>query len=120
MPVIGKIERLDFIIRDNATFKLSLTYQDPATGDVISLAGWDIDMQFRDRVGGNVLATFDTTNGFTIDAPNGAVLFKLQPTEIQAFPFNKGVYDIRVTDTIGDKDVWLEGTFEIAKGATYT
>jgi hypothetical protein len=115
---IGKIERVDLIIRNNATFKLTLTYQDPLTGASLPLTGWDVEMQFRDQAGGTLLATFNTSSGFTIDAPNGVVNFKVQPATIQGWTFSKGWYDIVMTDPSSDTDCWLEGVFEVTRGVT--
>ena len=116
--VIGKVERVDFIIRKNATFKMTFNYNDPSTGEAISIAGWDVDMEFRDVPGGTLLASFSTSNGFTIDGANGRVNLKIQPATIAAWTFNSGWYDIRMTDTLGDKDVWAEGKFEVKAGVT--
>jgi hypothetical protein len=116
--VIGKVERVDFIIRKNATFKMTFNYNDPSTGAAIPITGWDVDMEFRDAPGGNLLASFSVGDGFTIDGPNGRVDFKVQPSEIATWTFNSGWYDIRMTDTIGDKDVWAEGKFEVKPGVT--
>jgi hypothetical protein len=115
---IGNVERVDLIIRTNATFKLTLSYQDPLTGAALPLTGWDVKMQFRDQPGGTLLSTFTTSSGFTIDAPNGVVNLKIQPDTIQAWAFSKGWYDIILTDPILDEDCWLEGVFEVKKGIT--
>jgi hypothetical protein len=116
--VIGKVERVDFIIRKNATFKMTFNYNNPSTGAAINITGWDVDMEFRDAPGGALLASFSVGDGFTIDGPNGQVNLKIQPAEIATWTFNSGWYDIRMTDTIGDKDVWAEGKFEVKAGVT--
>jgi hypothetical protein len=115
---IGSVEKLDLIIRNNATFKLTVSYTDPVTGAVLPLTGWTVQMQFRDAPGGRLLQTFTVGTGFTIDAPNGRVDFKVQPSTIQSWNFRTGVYDIRMTEPGGDKDVWVEGKFEVSMGVT--
>jgi hypothetical protein len=118
MAKVGEIERCDFIIRNNATFKLVLTYEDPITGAVIPLTGWDVKMQMRDLPGGSILETFTTSNGFTIDGVNGKVTLVVQPAAIQAWTFKSGWYDVVMTEPGGDKDCWLEGKFEVNTGVT--
>lgn len=118
MATIGSIARHNLIIRNNATFKLTLRYTDPVTGAPLALTGWSVLMQFRDGPGGKLLDSFTTGTGFTIDQPNGIVNFKVQPGEIQAWAFKSGWFDIVMTEPGGDKDCWLEGKFDIVQGVT--
>lgn len=115
---VGRIDRVDLMIRNNATLKLRLTYTDPVTGDALNLTGWDADIQFRSGPGGTLLATFGVGSGITIDAVNGIIDLKIQPSTIQAWTFNSGWYDVVVTEPNNDKDCWLEGAFEVIKGVT--
>jgi hypothetical protein len=115
---IGSVERVDLVIRNNATFKLTLTHTDPVTGAVVPLTGWSVQMQFRDQPGGRLLDTFTSGTGFTIDEPNGRVDFKVQPVTIQSWTFKSGWYDVKMTEPGGDQDVWLEGKFEVGIGVT--
>lgn len=74
----------------------------------IDLTGYEARMEVRDKVGGQVLLTFDsdplvTPDGtITVDTALSAFIVRLAPTESAALAFRAGVYDLEAITPGGD------------------
>lgn len=118
MPTIGTVDRIDFEIRDNKTFKVEFVVKNHLD-QIEDVTNWIAKIQFRDRKGGALLATFGIGSGIAVDGPNGIFELKIQPADIQSWTFRSGWYDVLLTDVDLDKYCESEGTFKVVKGATY-
>lgn len=117
MATVGKTERVDLIIKDNATFKLGFYIKDPVTKQPIPLAGWAVLSQFREEVDGDIVDEFSDNDGFTIDENAGYVELTISPTRISAWEARSGVWDIQFS--VGsEKNVYIGGAFEVEAGVT--
>lgn len=90
-----EINSLNLLHAEDFTGPAVLIYQKPA-----DITGWVFRAQIRDKVGGQLLATFssDSADGsdflITVDAVNSSFTLHISATDTEDMPWSRGVYDI--------------------------
>lgn len=86
---------------------------------VVDLAGYTARMLIRDRIGGTLLHTLNTTLGnITIDNATKFITLTITAAETEAFTWKKGVYDLEMVSPAGIVTSILEGEVYVAKEVT--
>lgn len=86
---------------------------------VVDLTGYTARMLIRDRIGGTLLHTLNTTLGnITIDNATKFITLTITAAETEAFTWKKGVYDLEMVSPAGIVTSILEGEVFVAKEVT--
>ena len=82
------------------------------------LTGRSVCMMIRNRVGGDILFTATTDNGYiVVDEAELLITLRIPPTLTETFAWTSGVYDIEITDGT-DVDLLAQGAVSVAKEVT--
>jgi hypothetical protein len=88
----------------------------------MSLAGYSARMNFKDRVGGTILDTIDSTSGeIVIDTANFTVTFVIPASLSAAYTWTRGVYDLEMySGVVPNEEVTaiLTGAVTVTKEVT--
>jgi hypothetical protein len=138
--------RYDIYAEQGSTFKLHLHYK-YSGGTGIDLSNFTGAMQVRRSAKDNQAILFLTNNGVTgggitgefnigsgiagvggisfntaIDGGSltGGIMLKIDSTTMQHVPHGKHFYDLELTNTIGEIQRLIEGSFEVSREITRT
>ena len=112
MAIIPAKKNFDVVKR--ADFPLTLTFKD-GNGNALSLNGYTVAAQVWDEPRSNKYADF--TVAYT-DRVAGTVDISLTDTQTGTFTPEVLKYDVALTDTLGLKEYYLEGTIFVSEGYT--
>ena len=104
-------------ITQGDTFSLELQYKD-ADENPISLTGFDIIMEIKDKPGGRVLSA-RCSLGDGISVPNeadGIIEISVSPQKTRKFNYPRASYQIQGTDQYGENTTFLQGWFLVNAG----
>ncbi len=104
----------NFTVDRRADFSLRLTFKD-GNGDPINLGGYTVAVQCWDKPRKTKYADF--TVAYTNRA-GGIVDISLTDTQTATFRLDELQYDVLLTDGLGSKNYYLEGTLFISEGYT--
>lgn len=110
----------DIIIEQGSVFELFFEYRD-CNEDLISLVDYTAMMQVREaKDSPTFIIALDETSGITLGGTAGTVLIRISADLTEGISFNKGVYDVELTDN-GDTTLTrrvLEGKVKFSKQVT--
>ena len=92
-------QKYDFPIEQGTSFRLALTYKDK-DGNIVDLTGWCARLVWTTN--NNLTQVFSTDNtdlslyNFSIDGPNGKLIFLLPASITNNFTFNLAKYDLEL------------------------
>ena len=104
----------NFTVDRRADFALRLTFKD-GDGDAINLTGYTVAVQCWDKPRKTKYADF--TVAYT-NRVSGIVDISLTDTQTATFRLDELEYDVLLTDGLGSKNYYLEGTLFISEGYT--
>ena len=104
----------NFSVDRRADFALRLTFKD-GSGNAINLQGTTVAVQCWDKPRKTKYADF--TVAYT-DRSGGIVDISLTDTQTATFRLDELQYDVLLTDGLGSKNYYLEGTLFISEGYT--
>lgn len=85
----------------------------------VDLTGYTARMKIKDKVGGTVLDTLDTTNGKIVVDPAGkTITLKLDAATTAAYAWTRGVYELEMVSATGEVTTLLRGTITVTKEVT--
>lgn len=94
-------------------------YLENDNGDAKDLTGYTAKMEIRDKKGGQIYATLDTTTGeITITAATGKITLALSDTQTTAITREWCEYDLMLTNVSGVKDCLIYGKFYTRQAVT--
>lgn len=83
------------------------------------LTGYTARMAIKDRVGGNVLLSLDTTNArIVIDPAEDTIELVIDSATTQEIDWAKGVYDLEMVSADGRVETLMRGTVRVTKEIT--
>jgi hypothetical protein len=117
MPdVVREGATYDIVIKQGASFKLDLTYED-GDGNPINLTGATARMQIRS--GGDALVTLSSpSDGITLGGSSGTIAVRIWANETDSLPVVPAVYDLEVHGSATDVDRLLQGRVTIVGQVT--
>lgn len=107
---MSTVAKYDFTIKQGETWTLTFVVQDD-NGVAKDLTGYNAKMQIRNKPGGDVYATLQTTpgTGITVNGSAGSVTLTLAAAVTDLLNFQRGVYDIYLTSGAGVVTIPFEG-----------
>jgi len=112
---------VNLALRTGKTFKHTLIWKDPDTGDPISLAGCIVHGQMRDRPKGKLLLDLTVANGRIVVEPDGTtgqIDLHFTDEETASIPWPKAEWDLKVTFPNGESDYVCAGHVAVAMSVT--
>lgn len=76
------------------------------TGQALDLSGYTVASQMRKSYGSSTAYNFSAS---VYDAANGKVRLQLTPTQSEAIPAGRWLYDVEITSPAGNKTRVVEG-----------
>jgi hypothetical protein len=116
-------------VTEGTDFTQSFLYADPCTQVPSDLTGFTADMKIKDNGNGtydgyanpNVVLELSTANGgIVLGGTNGIVTIVLTNMQLTDTTWNRGVYNIVLTDMSGKKIPFLHGFITIISDTTAT
>lgn len=106
---------LPLVIHKGQDFNIqtALTEDDGVTA--IDITGYTIEADLRAELGGAVLAEFSYS---AVDEPNGVFSLNLTDEQTAVITYQRGTYDVKMTDTSGYVTYILRGTIEFIERVT--
>lgn len=102
------------VIYQGATFYHRIIYK--VAGQIQDLTGYSASLPIKDKAGGNVLLTLNTSNGgITLGGSSGTIDLLIDSTATNAITWNTAVYELRLTDGAARTDVIMNGNFKVVK-----
>lgn len=109
----------DITIDQGTTVNRVFTWYQPDGVTPVPLAGFSAHMQVRARGGGGILADFSTAGGgLTLGGAAGTITLSIAAAVTEAYPWSSGVYDLHLTDGLGNVTCLLTGQFNINAAVT--
>ena len=107
----------NYKVTQGDTFRLKVTYTDPA-GSPISLEGYTIRAEVKDRPGGKVLCAYsELGDGVLVQDPaTGVIEIEFSPAKTRKFYVPKAAYQVQITDQYGSKSTLVQGWFVVNPG----
>jgi hypothetical protein len=106
-------DRYDLTVYTSETLDLTFTLYEGAVGSTpVNLTGANAAFVVKDRPGGDVLVTLASGSGLTLGGTAGTIRIKRSPVQVAAWTFERGEYQLTVTDSAGDTDLLLTGAIE--------
>ena len=110
----------DIIVEEGSVFELFFEYRD-CEDVLIDLTGYTAQMQIREnKASPTYLVELTETSGITLGGALGTVLIRISSTITDALDFNKGVYDVELSEA-GDDTLTrrvLEGKVKFSEQVT--
>jgi hypothetical protein len=109
----------DITIDQGATVSQVWTWYQSDGVTRVPLAGFSAHMQVRPAAGGAVLADFSTSSGaIALGGTAGTITLSIAAAVTAAYPWSGGVYDLHLTDGLGNVTCLLTGQFTINAAVT--
>jgi len=106
--------KVNFSIWKGATFLKRLTlYTDETRTAVRDLSGSTAYLDIKDKPDGNVLLSLTTGNGGITLSDQGTIDLKITDEDTNLITWKTGVYDLIITDELGDSDAIIYGAFKV-------
>lgn len=124
-PSIGNLPQpLDLKLYRGATEALMLTARimnaDGSFASLFDLTGWSAKLQIRAQAGDTtVLAELSTANGLIVLAGTaGTITINWAAANTAAYAFDRGVYDLMMTDDAGSISYFIAGKISVSASVT--
>lgn len=109
----------DFIIHKGETIDQKMTWSD-ACGNAIDLTGYTAKLQARYKVTDvSPFLDLSTGNGgIILGGTAGTITIRVSSTATALLDAGRGIYDLRMTDSLGDSSFLLQGAIIVEEMST--